>query len=70
MDNPKGIDGFTNLKEKDIATNENKLLRTITADKMIPAFLITPISSQIAGKVIAPSGERYFCSHGQGRLNP
>ncbi|MDU9746671.1 hypothetical protein RGC60_09065, partial [Helicobacter pylori] len=38
MDNPKGIDGFTNLKEKDIATNENKLLRTITADKMIPAF--------------------------------
>ncbi|GAA7308597.1 DNA type IV secretion system protein ComB10 [Helicobacter pylori] len=70
MDNPKGIDGFTNLKEKDIATNENKLLRTITADKMIPAFLITPISSQIAGKVIAQVESDIFASMGKAVLIP
>ncbi|CAJ98916.1 DNA type IV secretion system protein ComB10 [Helicobacter acinonychis] len=70
MDNPKGIDGFTNLKEKDIATNENRLLRTITADKMIPAFLITPISSQIAGKVIAQVESDIFASMGKAVLIP
>ncbi|WP_033788383.1 DNA type IV secretion system protein ComB10 [Helicobacter pylori] len=70
VDNPKGIDGFTNLKEKDIATNENKLLRTITADKMIPAFLITPISSQIAGKVIAQVESDIFAHMGKAVLIP
>ncbi|GAA7223481.1 TrbI/VirB10 family protein [Helicobacter pylori] len=70
VDNPNGIDGFTNLKEKDIATNENKLLRTITADKMIPAFLITPISSQIAGKVIAQVESDIFAHMGKAVLIP
>ncbi|WP_104760566.1 DNA type IV secretion system protein ComB10 [Helicobacter cetorum] len=70
IDSSKGIDSFTNLKEKDIATNENKLLRTITADKMIPAFLITPISSQIAGKVIAQTESDIFANMGRAVLIP
>ncbi|WP_104713657.1 DNA type IV secretion system protein ComB10 [Helicobacter cetorum] len=70
IDSSKGIDSFTNLKEKDIATNENKLLRTITADKMIPAFLITPISSQIAGKVIAQVESDVFANMGRAVLIP
>ncbi|AFI05047.1 DNA type IV secretion system protein ComB10 [Helicobacter cetorum] len=70
IDSSKGIDSFTNLKDKDIATNENKLLRTITADKMIPAFLITPISSQIAGKVIAQVESDIFANMGRAVLIP
>ncbi|WP_104747712.1 DNA type IV secretion system protein ComB10 [Helicobacter cetorum] len=70
IDTSQGIDSFTNLKEKDIATNENKLLRTITADKMIPAFLITPISSQIAGKVIAQTESDVFANMGRAVLIP
>ncbi|KAA6500685.1 DNA type IV secretion system protein ComB10 [Helicobacter pylori] len=65
-----GVDSFTNLKYKDIGTNEHKLLRTITADRMIPAFLITPISSQIAGKVTAQVESNIFASMGRAVLIP
>ncbi|MFP6104402.1 DNA type IV secretion system protein ComB10 [Helicobacter pylori] len=65
-----GVDSFTNLKYKDIGTNEHKLLRTITADRMIPAFLITPISSQIAGKVTAQVESDIFASMGRAVLIP
>ncbi len=65
-----GVDSFTNLKYKDIGTNEHKLLRTITADRMIPAFLITPISSQIAGKVTAQVESDIFASIGRAVLIP
>ncbi|NHB22359.1 TrbI/VirB10 family protein [Helicobacter pylori] len=65
-----GVDSFTNLKYKDIGTNEHKLLRTITADRMIPAFLITPISSQIAGKVTAQVESDIFVSMGRAVLIP
>ncbi|GAA7727988.1 hypothetical protein HpCOL14_13820 [Helicobacter pylori] len=65
-----GVDSFTNFKYKDIGTNEHKLLRTITADRMIPAFLITPISSQIAGKVTAQVESDIFASMGRAVLIP
>nr|WP_233707936.1 DNA type IV secretion system protein ComB10 [Helicobacter bizzozeronii] len=65
-----GIDSFENLKAQDRGTNENRLLRTITADKMIPAFLITPISSQIAGKVTAQVETDIFASMGRAVLIP
>ncbi len=65
-----GVDSFTNLKYKDIGTNEHKLLRTITADRMMPAFLITPISSQIAGKVTAQVESDIFASMGRAVLIP
>ncbi|MFC3847907.1 TrbI/VirB10 family protein, partial [Helicobacter baculiformis] len=65
-----GADSFENLKAQDRGTNENRLLRTITADKMIPAFLITPISSQIAGKVTAQVETDIFASMGRAVLIP
>ncbi|WP_104750990.1 DNA type IV secretion system protein ComB10 [Helicobacter salomonis] len=65
-----GSQGFENLKAKDIATHEHKLLRTLTADKMIPAFLITPISSQLAGKVIAQVESDIFANMGRAILIP
>ncbi|MFC3847706.1 DNA type IV secretion system protein ComB10 [Helicobacter baculiformis] len=65
-----GSKGFENLKAKDIATHENKLSRTLTADKMIPAFLITPISSQLAGKIIAQVESDIFANMGRAVLIP
>ncbi|GAA8242551.1 hypothetical protein HpHA170_05130 [Helicobacter pylori] len=65
-----GVDSFSNLRYKDIGTNEHKLLRTITADRMIPAFLITPISSQIVGKVTAQVESDIFASMGRAVLIP
>ncbi len=65
-----GVDSFSNLRYKDIGTNEHKLLRTITADRMIPAFLITPINSQIAGKVTAQVESDIFASMGRAVLIP
>lgn len=66
-----GVDSFSNFDKKDIATNENKLLRTITADRMIPAILITPISSQIGGnKIIAQVETDIYASMGRAVLIP
>lgn len=66
-----GVDSFSNFDKKDIATNENKLLRTITADRMIPAILITPISSQIGGnKIIAQVESDIYASMGRAVLIP
>lgn len=66
-----GVDSFSNFDKKDIATNENKLLRTITADRMIPAILITPISSQIGGnKIIAQVESDVYASMGRAVLIP
>ncbi|WP_205436988.1 DNA type IV secretion system protein ComB10 [Helicobacter suis] len=65
-----GVDHFENLKAKDMASRENRLLRTITADKMIPAFLITPISSQLGGKVIAQVESDVFANMGRAILIP
>ncbi|PAF48973.1 hypothetical protein BKH41_04105 [Helicobacter sp. 12S02232-10] len=66
-----GADSFSNFDKKDEASNEHKLLRTITADKMIPAILITPISSQIEGnKVVAQVESDIYASMGRAVLIP
>ncbi|PAF42179.1 DNA type IV secretion system protein ComB10 [Helicobacter sp. 11S03491-1] len=66
-----GTDEFSNFDKKDIASNENKLLRTITADRMIPATLITPISSQIGGnKIVAQVESDIYASMGRAVLIP
>ncbi|CRI32389.1 DNA type IV secretion system protein ComB10 [Helicobacter ailurogastricus] len=65
-----GASHFENLKTHDLATHENRLLRTITADKMIPAFLVTPISSQLAGKVVAQVESDIFANMGRAVLIP
>ncbi|WP_221272356.1 DNA type IV secretion system protein ComB10 [Helicobacter gastrofelis] len=65
-----GASHFENLKTHDTATHENRLLRTITADKMIPAFLVTPISSQLAGKVVAQVESDIFANMGRAVLIP
>ncbi|PAF49444.1 hypothetical protein BKH41_01910 [Helicobacter sp. 12S02232-10] len=66
-----GASSFSNLDKKDEASNEHKLLRTITADRMIPAILITPISSQIGGnKVIAQVESDIYAAMGRAVLIP
>lgn len=65
-----GVDGFSNFNKKDIGSNEHRLLRTITADKLIPAFLVTPISSQIAGKVVAQVETNIYGAMGRAVLIP
>lgn len=65
-----GVDSFSNLSTKDLASNEHKLYRTLSAMKMIPAILITNISSDIGGKVIAQVEEDIFAEMGKAILIP
>lgn len=65
-----GVDSFSNYNKRDIGTNEHKLLRTITADKMIPAFLVTPISSALSGKVVAQTETNIYGTMGRAVLIP
>ncbi|MDE6885701.1 MAG: DNA type IV secretion system protein ComB10 [Helicobacteraceae bacterium] len=65
-----GVDKFSNLNEQDKASNEHKLYRTISAMKMIPAILITNISSDIGGKVIAQVEEYIYAEMGKAILIP
>ncbi len=65
-----GVDEFTNLDDKDEGSNEHKLLRTITADRMIPAFLVRPISSQLAGNVVAQVESNIYGAMGRVVLIP
>lgn len=65
-----GVDEFENLEEKDDGSNEHKLLRTITADKMIPAFLTRPISSQLGGTITAQVETNIYGAHGRAVLIP
>lgn len=65
-----GVDSFTNLSDKDEGSNEHKLLRTITADRMIPAFLVRPISSQIDGEVVAQVESDIYGAMGRAILIP
>ena len=48
-----GVDGFSNQKSIDIATNEHKLTRMIRAGRLIPALLTTAISSDVSGIITA-----------------
>lgn len=65
-----GVDEIENYTKRDMGTNEHKLLRTITADKMFPAVLITPISSQLAGKVVAQIETNIYGTTGRAVLIP
>ena len=65
-----GVDEFSNLDKQDTGSNEHKLLRTITADKLIPAILIRPISSQLSGEVIAQVETNIYGAMGRAVLIP
>lgn len=65
-----GVNEFTNLDDRDEGSNEHKLLRTITADRMIPAFLVRPISSQLAGNVVAQVETNIYGAMGRVVLIP
>ncbi len=66
-----GSSGFKNFKRKNVASSENKLLRTITADRMIPDILITPISSEIVGsKIVAQVESDIYATMGRAVLIP
>lgn len=65
-----GANEFSNLEDKDEASNEHKLLRTITADRMIPAFLVRPISSQIPGSAVAQVETNIYGAMGRVVLIP
>ncbi|WP_394980737.1 DNA type IV secretion system protein ComB10 [uncultured Helicobacter sp.] len=65
-----GANEFSNLDERDEGSNEHKLLRTITADRMIPAFLVRPISSQLAGNVVAQVETNIYGAMGRAVLIP
>lgn len=70
IDKEYGVDSFSNFDKQDHGSNEHKLLRTITADKNIPAVLITPISSSLSGKVIAQTETDIYGSMGRAKLIP
>jgi type IV secretory pathway VirB10-like protein len=65
-----GVDQFENYNTRDDGTNEHKLLRTITADRMIPAILINAITSDLSGKVVAQVEEDIFAAMGKAVLIP
>lgn len=65
-----GDDSFTNLNIRDLASNEHKLFRTLSAFKNIPATLTTSINSDIGGKVIAKVEEDVFAEMGKAVLIP
>lgn len=65
-----GVDSFSNFNKQDTGSNEHKLLRTITADKLIPAILIRPISSQLSGEVIAQVETNIYGAMGRAVLIP
>lgn len=65
-----GVNKFSNLDEQDKASNEHKLYRTISAIKMIPAVLLTNISSDIGGKCIAQVEEDIYAEMGKAILIP
>ena len=65
-----GVDGFSNQKSVDIATNEHKLTRMIRAGRLIPALLTTAISSDVSGIVTAQIEQDIYAAHGRAVLIP
>lgn len=65
-----GDSRFTNQENIDEATNEHKLYRTILAGKLIPAILLTPISSEIEGLVQAQVEQDIYANMGRAVLIP
>ncbi|MWV60990.1 hypothetical protein DCO58_11990 [Helicobacter saguini] len=65
-----GDSRFSNQENVDEATNEHKLYRTILAGKLIPAILLTPISSEIEGLVQAQVEQDIYANMGRAVLIP
>ena len=65
-----GVDGFSNQKSIDIATNEHKLTRMIRAGRLIPALLTTAISSDVSGIITAQIEQDIYAAHGRAVLIP
>ena len=65
-----GVDGFSNQKSIDIATNEHKLTRMIRAGRLIPALLTTAISSDVSGIITAQIEQDIYATHGRAVLIP
>ncbi len=65
-----GSSSFSNLDIQDVATNETKLYRTITADKRIPIILTEPIESTLDGIVTATIEDDIYASMGLVLLIP
>ncbi|RDU65818.1 hypothetical protein CQA53_05605 [Helicobacter didelphidarum] len=65
-----GDSHFSNQENIDEATNEHKLYRTILAGKLIPAILLTPISSEIEGLVQAQIEQDIYANMGRAVLIP
>lgn len=65
-----GDSKFSNQPSIDVSTNETKLYRTITANKMIPAILINAISSDLSGKITAQVEDDIYASMGNAVLIP
>lgn len=65
-----GANRFSNYDKQDLASNEHRLLRTITADRMMPAILITPITSDLPGQVTALIEDDIFAAMGRANLVP
>ena len=65
-----GDSSFSNQENIDEATNEHKLYRTITAGKLIPCILLTPINSEIEGLVSAQVEQDIYAHMGRAVLIP
>lgn len=65
-----GDSHFSNQENIDEATNEHKLYRTITAGKLIPCILLTPINSEIEGLVSAQVEQDVYAHMGRAVLIP
>ena len=65
-----GANKFSNEKERDLATHETKIYRTLTADKMISATLINSIHSTLSGQVVAQIDDDIYASMGDAILIP
>lgn len=65
-----GVDGFSNQKSQDISTNEHRLYRMVRAGRLIPAILMTAISSDLSGIVTAQIEQDIYATMGRAVLIP
>lgn len=65
-----GANKFDNYNGLTEATNQTKLYRTITADKMIPLILLNNIDTGLSGKVIAQVEKDVYSTMGKVLLVP
>lgn len=65
-----GVDRFSNQENIDIATNEHRLLRMVRAGRLIPATLMSAISSDLSGIVSAQVEEDIYATMGRAVMIP